>query len=294
MNILKGSIHARPNGRYTAVTEPIAQPSGLKRRVSLGTFATQEAAHQRLVAYSAESGTGRWAEDTLSKEATELSEWLVLWLDRLEMRYHAGALARRTLDDYRTSVTRYLDPMLGRYRIRDLDADRLERFQFELKARGLSDRTVLKVWRVLRESLQDARLAKNPCDAVETPRVRDQHQIVRPTTAEVLEFVDHVSECYRKAGRRLAVLWRLIATTGIRRGEACWLTWDDVDVDAGLMTIRRSMRVDHGELFVKSSKSTAGHRTIGLDPVTVEALHSHQHVQAQEVAAAGRRSGLAS
>ncbi len=216
MNTLKGSIHARPNGRYTAVTEPIAQPNGTRRRVSLGTFQTHEAARQRLVAYNAEAGTGRWADDTLSKESTELSEWLVLWLDRLEMRYHAGALARRTLDDYRTSVTRYLDPMLGQYRIRDLDADRLERFQFELKARGLSDRTVLKVWRALRKSLQDARLGKILCDAVETPRVRDQRQIVRPTTAEVLEFVDHVSECDWKAGRRLAVLWRLVATTGVR------------------------------------------------------------------------------
>ena len=289
MNTLRGSIHSRANGRFTVVTEPINQPDGTKRRVSLGTFATQEAARQRLVAYNAEPRTGPWAEDALSKEATELSEWLALWLDRLEMRHHAGALARRTLDDYRTSVTRYLDPMLGRYRIRDLDADRLERFQLEMKGRGLSDRTVLKVWRALRKSLQDARLGKNPCDAANTPRVRDQRNIVRPTTADVLEFVDHVSNCDRKAGLRLAVLWRLVVATGIRRGEACGLAWDDVDLGAGLMTISRSMGVDHGELFLKSPKSAAGHRTIGLDPVTVEALRSHQHVQQQEVAGAGRR-----
>jgi integrase len=186
-------------------------------------------------------------------------------------------------------VTRYLDPMLGRYRIRDLDADRLERFQLELKARGLSDRTVLKVWRALRKSLQDARLGRNPCDAVETPRVRDQRQIVRPTTAEVLEFVNHVSVCDRKAGQRQAVLWRLVATTGIRRGEACGLAWADVDLDAGLMTVRTSMGVDHGELFTKGPKSAAGHRTVGLDPVTVEALRSHRHVQAQEVSGVGNR-----
>jgi hypothetical protein len=153
VNKLRGSIHSRGNGHYTAVTEPITQPDGGRRRVSLGTFPTREAAHQRLVTYNAELRTDGWAGDVLTGESSELSLWLCLWLDRLEMSQRVGTIARRTLEDHQSSVARYLVPMLGRTLIRDLEADRLERFQLELKARGLSDRTVLKFWRTLRKSL---------------------------------------------------------------------------------------------------------------------------------------------
>ena len=42
-------------------------------------------------------------------------------------------------------------------------------------------------------------------------------------------------------GDRLRPLWLLYATTGAGRGELLGLTWEDVDLKAGTITIRRGL-----------------------------------------------------
>lgn len=54
-------------------------------------------------------------------------------------------------------------------------------------------------------------------------------------------------------------LFFLVATTGLRRGEACALDLDDLDVDAATVT-------------VNEAKGEAGERTIALDGATVSVL----------------------
>ena len=54
----------------------------------------------------------------------------------------------------------------------------------------------------------------------------------------------------------LALGWRLLAATGMRRGEALALRWRDVDLDAGRLTVRRSVGV------VKDKG--AGERLVGV------------------------------
>jgi integrase len=46
-------------------------------------------------------------------------------------------------------------------------------------------------------------------------------------------FLDHVADDDQEA------LWRLAATTGMRRGELAGLQWSDVDLQAGRVTIVR-------------------------------------------------------
>jgi hypothetical protein len=40
---------------------------------------------------------------------------------------------------------------------------------------------------------------------------------------------------------RLAPLWRMLAMTGMRRGEACGLRWEDVDLEKGRLSVRRAL-----------------------------------------------------
>jgi integrase len=47
------------------------------------------------------------------------------------------------------------------------------------------------------------------------------------TLVEARRFLDHVQ------GDRLYPLWRLLLTTGLRRGELCGLMWQDLEQDQG-------------------------------------------------------------
>ena len=67
------------------------------------------------------------------------------------------------------------------------------------------------------------------------------------------------------------VLFATLASTGMRCGEAFGLHVDDLDLKAGKIDIRRSVR-DGEEGSVKTKR---GYRTVTIDPVLVEMLTKH-------------------
>ena len=69
-------------------------------------------------------------------------------------------------------------------------------------------------------------------------------------------------------------MW-LTLVTGARRGELLALTWEDVDLAAGVLTIRRSMLQRSGKIIVKDTK-THQMRRISLDEATVDIVRAHR------------------
>ena len=95
------------------------------------------------------------------------------------------------------------------------------------------------------------------------------------TAEQVRTFLRSVED------QRLYAMWRLYATTGMRRGEVLALRRADLALDDGFLMVRQS-RVHgvHGWV-VNDPKTRAGQRRVPLDPATVAALKAH--LEAQEV-----------
>ena len=93
---------------------------------------------------------------------------------------------------------------------------------------------------------------------------------------QLAAFLTHVSD------DRLFALWRVLAATGMRRGEALGLAWQDVDMEAGTPTIRRAWIPVNGVAQFSEPKSRRSRRTIALDAVSLEALQVHAARQADE------------
>lgn len=90
----------------------------------------------------------------------------------------------------------------------------------------------------------------------------------------------------------MSVAWWLLATTGMRRDEVLGSTWQAVDLDGGMLSIRRTLvttqarRVgDPGMAW--SEPKTKGWRTVALDADTVAILRAHRTHQLEERLAAG-------
>src|SRR5665811_2352051 len=62
---------------------------------------------------------------------------------------------------------------------------------------------------------------------------------------------------------RLEAAWHL-ALSGLRRGEVCGLTWDDIDLGAGLLTIRRTRILVDGVVQESTPKTAKGNRDLPL------------------------------
>ena len=202
-----------------------------------------------------------------------------------------GSLRPTTYASYVMLTREHITPRLGALQLQRLTPGAINALYAELLENGrvhgeggLSVSSVRRVHAVLHKACRDAvrwgRLSSNPAACADPPKTSgDDHEKLRVWNAEQLAaFLASV------ASDRLFALWRLLAATGMRRGEALGLAWQDLDMEAGAVTIRRAWIPVNGVAQFCQPKSRRSRRTIALDPVTLETLRLHAAHQADEQA----------
>jgi integrase len=132
--------------------------------------------------------------------------------------------------------------------------------------------------RALRDAVRWGYLSRNPAMSADPPRqVNPETQAVKAWQVEELKtFLGSVKE------DRLYPLWLTLALTGLRRGEALGLLWQDVDLKAGRLVVRRSLVPVNADVVISEPKTRRGHRSVTLDPVTVSVLKTWRQWQCDE------------
>lgn len=147
----------------------------------------------------------------------------------------------------------------------------------------LDGRTVNYVHTIVHRALKDAvrwgRLARNPADAADPPRGGQKSDGVHSWDAAALREFLALSAA---SGDRLHALWVLLATTGMRRGEALGLRWSDVDLDAGRLRVVQTIIQVRSKVTVGEPKTARGRRPIALDAGTVAVLREHRKRSLEE------------
>jgi integrase len=105
---------------------------------------------------------------------------------------------------------------------------------------------------------------------------RDRPEMIVWTHEQLRAFLAHV------AGDRFNALWRLAATTGMRRGELLGPRWTDLDLDAGVLNVAQTRVKGGGTVGYGRPKTAKGRRAIALDEATVAMLKAHRKTQARE------------
>jgi hypothetical protein len=95
------------------------------------------------------------------------------------------------------------------------------------------------------------------------------------TPAQTGRFLDAV------AGHRLYALYHLIAFRGLRRGEAVGLTWTDVDLDGGEVTVAAQI-VQLGYATEHATPKADSQGVVALDSTTTQVLRAHRERQRRE------------
>jgi integrase len=260
------------------IKHPVLLPDGTKRVVLKRGFTSRReaAAHLRVEISKAE--TGAWVEPSKQRLDAYLAEWVA-----------GQRLSVSTLASYRKNIRLHIDPYLGETRLSRLTGAAVDAWMRKLETSGradgrggLSARTVRYVYTILRSALGDAvrrgRLAVNPTDRSTPPSPSEARspEMQAWTAGELARFL-------RWAEARdpdLAMGWRLLAATGMRRGEALALRWRDVDLDAGRLQVRRSLGVvktkGDGQQLVEGPTKTDQARVVDIDADTVAALRAYR------------------
>lgn len=162
--------------------------------------------------------------------------------------------------DYARSLRLYIEPELGAKKLSSLSRVDVQNFADRLLATELdpsSVKNILMPLRVIyRRAFARSEVAINPTMGLELPATRGRRQrIADPVEAAAL--IDALPAADRP-------LWALALYSGLRRGELWALRWEDVDLDAGVIHVRRAWDVHEGEI---EPKSGAGIRKVPIASV---------------------------
>jgi integrase len=209
-------------------------------------------------------------------------------LDKAVADWLAGGLSGRSAKTIQTNhdALKPLLAELGSVRPTDLTAPDVQAALTKMAGR-YSTRTLQKthncLTRVIRYAEARDLVRRNVSALVDTPggQTGRPSQSLKPEQASALLSA--------AAASRLNAFIVLCLLTGVRSEEARALRWEHLDLEAGTVSVWRSVRA-HGD--VKTQKSR---RTLKLPQLAVEALLEHRVRQARDQDAAGslwRATGL--
>lgn len=207
-------------------------------------------------------------------ERLTTAAYLTKWIDGARVNVRPTTAIR-----YEGLIRRHLIPRLGRIPLARLSAQDLGRCYAGMIGEGLAPRTAGHAHRVLGRALRDAEasglVVRNVARLTRAPRVpyQEMHALSIDEAHRLIEAAH---------GDRLEALVVLALSTGAREGELLALRWSDVDLDAGVVRIQRTLLRTPTGLTFAEPKTASSRRSIPIGRATVAALRAHRQRQATE------------
>lgn len=208
-----------------------------------------------------------------------VGEFLTQWLEDSVK----GSVAPKTYKQYEVILKVHLLPAIGGIQLNKLSPQHLVHLYRQKQEAG-SPYTARQCHALLHKALGQAVkwgiISRNPADVVDRPKVPRK---------EMRTFTPEEAARFLEAARndRLYPLYVLAVTCGLRQGELLGLKWEDVDLKAGILQVKRQLQWIKGGFIFREPKSTKSRRTITLPTLALSTLKKHRKIQAQERLALG-------
>jgi integrase len=268
-----GTVYPRKNkdGKVIGYRGSYFTPDGKRRYVS---GKTKSEAHRALRKATADRDGGL----VFDAGSITLGEYLDRWLNT-SVR---DTVRRSTYVRYEGLVRNHIKPSIGRMKLKGLTPTHVRSLYRKKLDSGLAPRSVnyihVTLHKALEQAVLDGLVPRNVAEGVKAPQVhKEEVKPLSPTQARALLSA--------ASGGRLEALYLLAIHTGLRQGELLGLKWSDIDLDAGTLSVRRSLDADGAFNPHKRNKSR---RTVKLTSRAVEALKFHRERQNEERLKAAR------
>lgn len=228
----------------------------------------------------------------------KLKEWLDIWLNK----YTKFAVKLRTYERYKYIIEKHIIPKLGEFDLDDLSAVTLQDYVLSelesgnlISSKGLANNSVIGIVNVLKNALK---LAKS----LEISALDNSNKIKLPMATEkpVTAFEKWEQEKLEKyclSSNKTNYLGIVICLyTGIRLGELLALTWNDIDLKSGIMTISKTAyRIKQNgkpQVVIDKPKTKNSSRLIPLPKQLLEILKRARRISKSDFVLSTRTGGI--
>jgi integrase len=285
-----GTIFQLPDGRWRGQFDAGYTASGKRRRLTV-TAKTKKLCQEKLRDRQQEvSIEGPVAAPT---HGMDLKHWIDTWLAE-----RAQTVRPKTYAAESGPLRKYVIPTIGDTQLKDLTPDHIRTVRTVMDKAGCSATLIAYTQRILQQALKDAVMEGKPIPAAVIAMRRPKTSVSDRTAipvedAKKLAALSWSIEGNPQQGVQDGSRWIAALLQGMRQGECLGLTWDQVDFQRNLITIRwqlqelpysdrekdafaippdMQVRRLYGRYFLTPPKSRAGYRTIPMIPAMRERL----------------------
>ncbi len=212
----------------------------------------------------------------LPPELQTIGRYLDEWIASTE-----SSVRPKTFIRHKGIVDNHLKPSLGRIKLTKLTPQHIEGLMKAKTAVGLSNRSVIYIYRILHMAMKQAErrglVVRNIARLVSPPRLETKP--VEPWTPEEAKpFLRAIKE------ERLGALYEVAIGTGFRQGELLGIPWSNValDVERPTITVTQTLQRFGSELRLVETKTKSSNRTLRIPSFVVDALKRQRQRTAGE------------
>ena len=173
-----------------------------------------------------------------------------------------------TVRTHRSIIDVHIKPGIGHHRIDNITLSDIDGFYATLEvAASTTKRVHAALQSMFNQAIRWGLIVHNPTAGATLPRAENVRQ-VPPTPAEVAAIIGAVDS------PRVALAFKIAATTGVRRGQLVGLRWCDIDFATRRVTFSRNIVDKGGRVLVDKDPKTGRAGTATLPRAVADELRA--------------------
>lgn len=272
-------INIRKRGNYYEYRVEIAPVDGKRQWLSKSGFRTKpEAGEAGVQAYNEYLNAGiPFKTCNLS-----YSDYLDYWLDN----YCKNNLRYNTIQTYKLLINKYIKPKIGKFKLSTMTSVSLNNYITEIVNEYNHSRSYCKnILKVIKGSFRDACnlygfIKYNPALTLRLPKMNQYSEDIKHLYTK--EEIDKILERF-KDNAIFICSFLTSCYTGMRTGEVFALTWEDIDLEKGIINVKHSVydrpKDKDGRWYFGQTKTISGTRQIVIGDILKQALINYKNRQ---------------
>ena len=273
------NVTIQKRGKYYQYKFEVAKVDGKRKFINKSGFATKdEAIKAGNIAYTEYLNTGL----VFKEKEISFSDYLDYWYENyceVNLKYNT----RRT---YKTIMEKYLKPEIGKYRLSSLTSVKLNSFIAELCNKyNFKKAYYNNILKVLKNCFRIATdvygfIRYNPALTLKLPKIEDSNDFQKH-----LYNKNEINMILERFKDEDAFTCAFITScfTGMRTGEVCSLTWEDIDFKNRVINVKHTVydKPDDGKgrWYIGTTKTKQGTRQINMSITLYNALINYKKKQ---------------
>ena len=274
-----GNVNIKKRGNVYQYQFEVAPVNGKRKWITKSGYKTKtQAIEDGNKAYTEYLNAGMPFKET----KISYSDYLDYWIEN----YCKVNLKYNTVQAYSTLIKKYIKPNLGGYRLTTITSVTLNTFITELcKKYDFSRAYFSNILKVIKGSFREAcnvfgLIKYNPAMTLRLPKIEKRTEDVKHLYTQ--EEIDKILNKFADDDT-FTCAFLTSCFTGMRTGEVCALTWNDIDLENGIINIKHSVydkpKDEKGRWYIGTTKTFSGTRKVHISNTLLKALKNYRKKQ---------------